>query len=131
MLPQASPPCPYWSSIVIIGWLHRFCISSATFALFPATNINQQLLSTPPLNIQRRPFASASLSNPDIISISSDKQVRLHTRLQASAVVPNLGAIAKNSSVSPKVNAVLVSASVAILAGYHINLFRKEFNNGS
>jgi len=127
---------PHIPGILLVLGSSCFCVSSATFALFPANNVNQQLLSTPPLNIQRRPFASTSASASTSVSninhpLVSENHSRLHTRLQAS-VVPDLGMIANSvSSVSPKVNAVLVSTSVAILAGYHINLFSKEFKSES
>lgn len=121
-------------SILIVLCSSCFSTSSATFALFQANNVNQQQhsLSTSPLGIQRKPFAFAhSFASNSNNSLFSGKNSHFHTRLQVSgSSVPDLGMIV-NSSVSPQVNAVLVSSSIAILAAYHINLFRKEFQSGS
>ncbi len=45
----------------------------------------------------------------------------LHATPMASAIT--------NTNVPPKLNAILVISSIAILVGYHLNLFRKEFKS--
>lgn len=50
-----------------------------------------------------------------------------NVRLQAS--VSDLGMVVTNRAVPPVLNAVLVTSSITILVGYHLNLFKKEFKS--
>lgn len=45
------------------------------------------------------------------------------------SIVPSSSQVQLNASMSPAVNVALISSSIAILGGYHVNLYKKERNS--